>query len=61
MLAAGVTALPCRTFSQRQDLAAPLIDRVELGWDNIVRIHWSFGGTACLGTDAPKRCVCTPP
>ena len=41
--------LICKSFDQHKELAAPLIDRVELGLDNIVRIHWSFGGTACLG------------
>ena len=52
LLAAGVADLSRLTLSQQQELAALLIDRVELGRGGIVRIHWTFGGTACLGADA---------
>lgn len=44
MLAAGVTNFSCLTFSLQQDLAALLIDRVELGRGGIARINWTFSG-----------------
>ena len=49
MLSADVTDILNLTFPQQQELAALLIDRVEIGRGNAVRLHWSFGGTACLG------------
>jgi len=39
-------------FNQQQELTAPLFGCVELGRGDIVRIHWTFGGTACLGAGA---------
>ena len=50
LLSADVTDILNLTFPQQQELAALLIDRVEIGRGNAVRLHWSFGGTACLGS-----------
>lgn len=50
LLSADVTDILNLTFPQQQELAALLIDRVEIGRGNAVRLHWSYGGTACLGS-----------
>ncbi len=51
LLAAGATGISSLTFSQQQELVSLLTERVEIGWGNAIRIHWSFGGTAYLGAD----------
>lgn len=48
---AGVMDLSCLT-SRQQELATLLINHVELGRGGILRIHWTFRGTACLGVNA---------
>ena len=52
ILSKHIRNLDTLPLSHQQEVARALISRVELGRNRAVNIEWSFGGTACLGSDA---------
>lgn len=52
ILSEHIRSLDTLPLSHQQEVARALISRVELGRNRTVNIEWTFGGTACLGSDA---------